>query len=228
MPVDGRLVRGDATRRAILERATDVASVEGLEGLSIGRLAADLELSKSGVFALFGSKEELQLAAIRFAGDIFADNVTRPTLEVEPGIGRLRALCENWLSYSERRIFPGGCFFFHAGAEFDARTGRVHEAVAEAGTAFSAFITRTAREAQDIGELRADIDVPLLAFELHALGRAANADSVLHGGIEPYRLARAGMRNRVGGAASTSRPPTASGPQGVPAARRWPGSASGD
>jgi len=202
MPVDGRLARGDATRRAILARATDVASIEGLEGLSIGRLAADLELSKSGVFALFGSKEELQLAAVRYAGDVFADNVARPTLEVEPGIGRLHALCENWLGYSERRIFPGGCFFFHAGAEFDARPGRVHDAVAEAGTAFSAFITHTAREAQDIGELRADVDVSLLAFELHALGRAANADSLLHGGIEPYRLARACLRNRIDSAAS--------------------------
>jgi AcrR family transcriptional regulator len=225
MPVDGRLVRGDATRRAVLERATDVASAEGLGGLSIGRLAADLELSKSGVFALFGSKEELQLAAIRFAGEVFADHVTRPALTTKAGIKRLRALCENWLDYSERRIFPGGCFFFHAGAEFDARPGRVHDAVAEAGTAFSAFITRTAREARDLGELRAEVDVSLLAFELHALGRAANADSVLHGKNEPYRLARACMRDRVDGAAS--RPPAAPAPRTAPPARRRPGSGSG-
>ncbi|MDT7725195.1 MAG: hypothetical protein QOI21_1771 [Actinomycetota bacterium] len=201
MPVDGRLLRGEATRRAVLARAVDVASVEGLDGLSIGRLATDLELSKSGVFALFGSKEDLQLAAVRFAGEIFGDNVARPALEVEPGIGRLRALCENWLDYSERRVFRGGCFFFHAGAEFDARPGRVHDAVAEAGRVFSALISRTAQEAQDLDELRPEVDVALLAFELHALGRAANADSVLHGGTEPYRLARTCMRNHVDAAA---------------------------
>jgi AcrR family transcriptional regulator len=201
MPVDGRLLRGDATRRAVLERAADVASIEGLEGLSIGRLATDLELSKSGVFALFGSKEELQLAAVRFASDVFAGNVTRPTLEVEPGIARLRVLCENWLDYSERRIFPGGCFFFNVGAEFDAQPGRIHDAIAKAGQAFSAFIARTAQEAKDAGELKLDADVALLAFELHALGRAANADSVMYGDLEPYRLARACMRNRVDEAA---------------------------
>jgi AcrR family transcriptional regulator len=201
MPVDGRLVRGDATRRVILAHAAATASVDGLEGLSIGKLAADLELSKSGVFALFGSKEELQLAAVRFACDVFADSVTRPALEVAPGIGRLRAVCENWLDYSARRVFPGGCFFFNAGAEFDARPGRVHDAVADAGRTFSGFIARTVQEAKDTGELRPDADVALLAFELHALGRAANADSVMHGGLEPYRLARVCMRNRVDEAA---------------------------
>ncbi|MEC3982320.1 TetR/AcrR family transcriptional regulator [Amycolatopsis sp. H20-H5] len=200
MPVDGRLVRGDATRRTVLKRAADVASVEGLDGLSIGRLAAELELSKSGVFALFGSKEELQLAAVRFAGEVFAASVVGPTSEVEPGIGRLRALCENWLDYSRRRIFPGGCFFFNVGAEFDARPGKVHDAVADASRGFAAFITGCVQEAKDLGELQADVS--RLAFELHALGRAANADAVMFGGTEPYDVARACMLDLLTAAAA--------------------------
>jgi len=204
MPVDGRLVRGDATRRTILAHASAVASVEGLDGLSIGKLATELELSKSGVFALFGSKEELQLAAIRFAADVFAENVARPALAIPPGSTRLRVLCEAWLDYSERRIFPGGCFFFNTGAEFDARPGRVHDAIADNGRAFAEFIARTAQEAKDAGELRPDTDIARLAFELHALGRAANADSVMYDDPEPYRLARLCMLSRVDDAAVTT------------------------
>lgn len=202
MPVDGRVARGDATRRIVLRRAVDIASVEGLEGLSLGRLATELELSKSGVFALFGSKEELQLAAIETASAIFAENVVGPTKQVEPGIARLRALCANWLDYSERRVFPGGCFFFNIGAEFDARTGRVHDAVANASRAFAEFIRTAVVEAKTAGHLRESVEVNRLTFELHALGRAANADSVMFGGTEPYALARAAITARLDDAAS--------------------------
>ncbi|MGW5721508.1 TetR/AcrR family transcriptional regulator [Amycolatopsis sp. NPDC003865] len=198
MPVDGRLARGDATRRLVLRRAADVASVDGLEGLSLGRLATELELSKSGVFALFGSKEELQLATIEAAFGIFEAHVVTPSREVGPGLPRLRAICENWLEYSEKRVFPGGCFFFNVGAEFDARPGRVHDAVASASGSFAAFIRETAVEAVALGHLDADPEV--LAFELHALGRAANADAVLHGGTKAYALARRAIRARLAGA----------------------------
>ena len=147
MPVDGRIARGDATRRMVLSRAVDVASVDGLDGLSLGRLATELELSKSGVFALFGSKEELQLATIEAALAIFGSHVVTPSRAVAPGLPRLRAACERWLAYSERRIFPGGCFFFNVGAEFDARPGRVHDAVAAASGSFAAFLREAAEEA---------------------------------------------------------------------------------
>ncbi|GAA4536270.1 TetR/AcrR family transcriptional regulator [Amycolatopsis samaneae] len=197
MPVDGRLARGDATRRAVLRHAVDVASVHGLDGLSLGGIATELSLSKSGVFALFGSKEDLQLATIKVADEIFAEHVLRPTAEVTPGIARLRALCDNWLSYCERRIFPGGCFFFNVGAEFDARPGRVHDAIAVAGKAFTRFITRTVTDAVRLGELAPGTDVARLAFTLHALGRAANADAVLHGGTDAYRLARECMHAQL-------------------------------
>jgi AcrR family transcriptional regulator len=196
VPVDGRVARGDATRRLVLRRAVDVASVDGLDGLSLGRLATELELSKSGVFALFGSKEELQLATVEAAFEIFRSYVVTPASEVPPGLPRLRAICENWLDYSEKRVFPGGCFFFNVGAEFDARLGRVHDAVAAANGSFAAFIRATALDAVTLGHV--DVDAEVLAFELHALGRAANADSVLGGGTAPYALARRAIRARLG------------------------------
>ena len=195
MPGDGRIARGDATRRLVLRRAVDVASVDGLAGLSLGRLATELELSKSGVFALFGSKEELQLATIDAALAIFRSHVVAPARAVPPGLPRLRAVCEKWLAYSEKRVFPGGCFFFNVGAEFDARPGRVRDAVAAASGSFAAFLLDTAREAVALGHIDAAPEV--LAFELHALGRAANADAVLGGGTRPYALARRAIRSRL-------------------------------
>jgi AcrR family transcriptional regulator len=195
VPGDGRIARGDATRRLVLRRAVDVASVDGLAGLSLGRLATELELSKSGVFALFGSKEELQLATIEAALDIFRSHVVTPARAVAPGLPRLRAVCEKWLDYSETRVFPGGCFFFNVGAEFDARPGRVHDAVAAASGSFAAFLREIAAEAVALGHVDADAEV--LAFELHALGRAANADAVLHGDAGFYILASRVIRARL-------------------------------
>jgi AcrR family transcriptional regulator len=116
--------RDDRARNTILRRAADIASQDGLEGLSIGRLATALGVSKSGLFGYFGSKEELQLATIRIAAGVYLDEVIRPALTVSPGLSRARRLCENWLSYSQRRVFPGGCFFFTVTAEFDAPEGR--------------------------------------------------------------------------------------------------------
>src|SRR3954447_10358898 len=108
---DGRIRRGDETRRTVLRRAVDLASVEGLDGVTIGRLAQELSISKSGLFAHFGSKEELQLATIRAARAIFARAVVEPAMAQQAGIVRLRALIEGWLDYSSGREFPGGCFF---------------------------------------------------------------------------------------------------------------------
>ncbi|MCR6487304.1 TetR/AcrR family transcriptional regulator [Amycolatopsis sp. OK19-0408] len=195
MPADGRLARGDATRRLVLRHAVDVASVDGLDGLSLGRLATELELSKSGVFALFGSKEDLQLATVEAALEIFRSYVVTPSLDVAPGLPRLRAICENWLDYSENRVFPGGCFFFNVGAEFDARPGRVHDAVAAASGSFAEFIRESCLEAVALGHV--DTDPEILAFELHALGRAANADAVLNGGTRAYTLARRAIGARL-------------------------------
>ncbi|OLZ67394.1 TetR family transcriptional regulator [Streptomyces sp. IMTB 2501] len=199
--VDGRVERGNRTRRLVLRRTVDIASVEGLEALTVGRLAAELELSKSGVFALFGSKQELQLATIREAARVYTERVLRPAAETPAGLGRVWRLCELWLEYSRGRVFPGGCFFYGAMAEFDARSGPVHDAVVRAQRDWSAHVERTIHEARTAGELRADADVPQLAFELVALLETANALSVLHDEETAYRRARVGIAERLRAAA---------------------------
>ena len=195
--VDGRVERGNRTRRAVLRRAVDIASVEGLEALSVGRLAGELELSKSGVFALFGSKQELQLATVREASRIFVVEVLEPVSEVAEGVERLRGLCEGWLRYSEQRVFPGGCFFFGVMAEFDAREGPVHDALVEAQRAWLGELERCTERARAAGELSADTDPAQLAFEVVALMETANAMSVLHGETTPYVRARRGIASRL-------------------------------
>src|ERR1700688_2657914 len=118
------------TRRAILQVAADIASAEGLEGLSIGRLAAELRMSKTGVFAHFGSKEQLQLATVETARQIFLERVVQPALKSPRGVSRLTAMLENWLAYVEKIVFRGGCFFAAASAEFDSRPGVIREQIA--------------------------------------------------------------------------------------------------
>ncbi|ANP50199.1 AcrR family transcriptional regulator [Streptomyces griseochromogenes] len=199
--LDGRVERGNRTRQLVLRRTVDIASVEGLEALTVGRLATELELSKSGVFALFGSKRELQLATVREAARIFTERVIRPAGEVPAGAGRVWRLCELWLEYSRGRVFPGGCFFYGVMAEFDARTGPVHDAVVRAQRDWSAHVERTLDEARGAGELRAGTDVAQLAFELIALLETANALSVLHDEETAYRRARAGIARRLRDAA---------------------------
>jgi AcrR family transcriptional regulator len=181
----------------VLRRAVDLASVEGLEALSLGRLAGDLGLSKSGVFALFGSKQELQLATIQVASRIYVTEVLEPASTAAPGLARLWRLCEAWLDYSQRRVFPGGCFFYGAAAEFDAREGPVHDALVAAQRSTYVSQDRCAAEARTVGELRTDTDAAQLAFELVALMETANALSVLHDEAAAYRRARLGIATRL-------------------------------
>ncbi|MET9245496.1 TetR/AcrR family transcriptional regulator [Nonomuraea sp. NPDC003709] len=189
--------RDERARNVILRRAADIASQDGLEGLSIGRLATELGVSKSGLFGYFGSKEELQLATIRTAMSVYVEEVVQPALTVPPGLGRVRRLCESWLSYSQRRVFPGGCFFFAVTAEFDARPGRVRDAVAAAGLDWIRFVTRTVDDARQLGELADDTDADQLAFELIAFMENANAVSLLHDDPNAYERARTAIRNHV-------------------------------
>ncbi|MFE5661759.1 TetR/AcrR family transcriptional regulator [Streptomyces sp. NPDC056517] len=194
---DGRVERGNQTRRLVLGRTMDIASVEGLDGLSLGRIATELQLSKSGVFALFGSKEELQLSTIRAAAAVFTENVVTPLKDVPPGARRVRELCRNWLAYSSDRVFAGGCFFYAVSAEFDARTGPVHDAVAQTRRDWNAYVETSLTEAQAVGDFAADLDVEQLAFEVIALMEAANAQSVLLGDPQTYDRAERGITARL-------------------------------
>ncbi|MFF1353444.1 TetR/AcrR family transcriptional regulator [Streptomyces sp. NPDC058297] len=200
--IDGRVARGNQTRQLVLKRAMQVASVEGLEGLSLGRLAGELKLSKSGVFALFGSKEDLQLATVRAAIEVYLEHVVQPARELPPGIDRLWRVCTNWLTYSRERVFPGGCFFYSTSAEYDARAGKVHDTLAAARTSWSSYLEQTIVEAQQAEEIAEGIDVPQLAFELVALLEMANAESVLHDEFTSYDKAATAILNRLRGAAT--------------------------
>ncbi len=159
----------------MLDRATALGSVEGLEVLSIGRLAAQLGLSKSGVIGHFGSKEELQLAAVETGIARFREEVWEPVARSEPGLTRLRLLAEAWLSYLERDVFPGGCFLTAASLEFDDRPGAVRDAIASAWRRWLDLIEHDAAVAQARGELAAmDLAPSQIAFQLHGYVFAAN------------------------------------------------------
>ena len=171
---DRRRQQGTQTRQAILRAAVDLASVEGLEGLSIGRLATELGMSKSGLFAHFGSKEELQLATIATARELFRETVLRPAFAVTPGVARLLALCQAWLDYGDRRLFRGGCFFAAATLEFDGRPGAVRDRLTQEMHDWLKLLARLIQQAQTQGELSTAIAPEQLAFELHALFWGAN------------------------------------------------------
>jgi AcrR family transcriptional regulator len=167
-------MKGDRTRNAILERAVDLASLEGLEGLTIGRLADELKMSKSGLFAHFGSKEELQLATIDLAKERFRDEVFKPALGTPRGYARLVAICRAWLDYIRRNVFAGGCFFAAASFEFDGRPGVVRDAIAKTMDEWIGAIEKAVRLAQDEGHLDPRVDPAQLAFEINAIFFGAN------------------------------------------------------
>jgi AcrR family transcriptional regulator len=167
-------MKGERTRQSILDRAVDLASVEGLEGLTIGRLAEELKMSKSGLFAHFGSKEDLQLAAVEAARVRYIDEVFRPALAQPRGYPRLQAICSSWLDYVRRGVFPGGCFFAAASFEFDGRPGSVRNAIAQTMDGWVGALEQAIRIAKDEGHLRDDVDPPQLAFEINSLFFGAN------------------------------------------------------
>ncbi len=189
---------GDRARARIVEHAAELASVEGLEGVSIGRLAKVTGVAKSSVHALFGSKEELQLATINAAGDSFITEVVTPVLaHTETGRERLLALCDGYLDYVERRVFPGGCFFVAVSAEVGARPGRVHDEVARLQGQWRDLLLAEARSALERGELPEGSDPAQLAFELGVVLAGTNLVAVLHDDDRAIARARAAVRNRL-------------------------------
>jgi AcrR family transcriptional regulator len=178
------------TRESILARAVDLASAEGLEGLTIGRLASAHSMSKSGLFAHFGSKEDLQLAVIEAARDVFVREVFGQDLPADPGLARLHGLARAWLAYIEGGLFRGGCFFAAASAEMDDRPGRVRDRVVELTRQWMEMLAREAAAADEAGHLEADTDPDQLAFELHAYVQEANWSFQLHGDSAAFARAR--------------------------------------
>src|SRR5207244_111563 len=149
---------GERTRAAILRQAVSLATVDGLEGLSIGNLAAALSMSKSGLYAHFGSKQELQLATVDAACQTFQVELIEPALAADPGLPQLVALCDAFFDHLERRTFPGGCFFAGAALEMGARPGRVHERVVAFQRSFVAVVRQFVAKAQELGQLPGDED----------------------------------------------------------------------
>ena len=186
--------KGDETRARILRHAAKVASRDGLEGLSIGELASALQMSKSGLFAHFGSKEELQIEVLRSAAVDFGEKVVRPALKQPRGPARLRSLFEAWLRWASAPETPGGCVFAGASFEMDDRPGPVRDYVAEQQRQLLDVLSRSARLGVEAGLLRNDLDCELLAFQLlglmlgfhHArrLLRQRNADAMARQAFE--------------------------------------------
>jgi AcrR family transcriptional regulator len=194
---DGREVRGEQTRRTILRRAANIASVEGLDGLSLGRLATDLGISKSGVFAHFGSKEDLQLATIAAAAEIFRGEVVSPAEEVPAGIGRVWRLSELKFDHLRRQVFAGGCFFVTVANEFDARPGRVRDEIARYLRRWRRYSENTLEDARALGQLDPGTDSQQLAFELEAFYQAGNGDALLYDDATAYDRARRAALDRL-------------------------------
>ena len=160
--------KGELTRAAILDVALDLSSRDGLEGLTIGLLADKMNMSKSGVFAHFGSREELQISVVHEYHDRFEQEVFYPALEAPRGIPRLRALFDNWMQRSSLEI-DSGCIYISGAVEFDDRTGPVRDALVESVSTWHAAMRRTIVQSVECGDLRADTDANQVLFEIHGL-----------------------------------------------------------
>src|SRR4051812_22610720 len=189
---------GERTRQAILRQAVSLATVDGLEGLSIGNLADRLGMSKSGLYAHFGSKEQLQLATVDQAERIFRAEVVEPALAAPPGLGQLLVVCDAYLDHLPRRTFPGGCFFAGAVLEMGSRPGAVKERVAAFQTGFTGLVRGFVRTALEQHELPGEEDADALTFELSGMILAANSTFILHDDPRVLELARRLVRRRLG------------------------------
>jgi AcrR family transcriptional regulator len=201
-PSDGRRARGMRSRAAILERSVQTASRDGLEGLTIGSLAADLGVHKSGVHALFGSKVELQLATLAAARAILVEHVISPALSSDAGLPRLQAIGEAWCDYLAADVFAGGCFLCAASAEMDGRPGPLRDAVAAVMREWIAVLGANIDAAIATRELAADTDPTALAFRLNALGMAANWQKQLLNDPSGIEHARSAWRAELSNAAA--------------------------
>lgn len=180
-PDDGRVARGQRTRTAIIDEAVQVASTDGLDGLSIARLADATGMAKSSVHAAFGSKESLQLATIARTREVLIDLVIRPGLAHPPGLDQLAAVGDAWFAYLEDDIFRGGCVLCAASTELDAHPGETRDALTAVMREWLDFLAGSVRAGIEDGTIRPEVDARRAALELHAIGFTANWHHQLFG-----------------------------------------------
>jgi AcrR family transcriptional regulator len=189
--------KGQRTRNSILEVAAALATEEGLEPLSIGRLAEATAMSKSGLFAHFGSKEELQLATVDHAAKLFVAEVIDPARSAPKGLARIWALCDHMIGYSERQVFPGGCFFAATSFEFNNRPGPVRDRIEEMIRSWLSYLEHAVEQAQEAGELNPNASAREVAFQLDAFAQAANAQYQLFRDPHVFEDARRAIQERL-------------------------------
>jgi AcrR family transcriptional regulator len=189
--------KGQRTRNSILEVAAALATEEGLEPLSIGRLAEATAMSKSGLFAHFGSKEELQLATVDHAATLFVGEVIDPARGAPKGLARIWALCDHMIGYAERQVFPGGCFFAATSFEFNNRPGPVRDRIEEMIRSWLSYLKHAVEQAQEAGELDPNASARAVAFQLDAFAQASNAQYQLFRDPQVFDDARRAIQERL-------------------------------
>jgi AcrR family transcriptional regulator len=191
------LTKGERTRQAILDTAAALATQEGLESLSIGRLAEATGMSKSGLFAHFGSKEELQLATVDHAGEMFVAEVIAPARAAPRGLARVWALCDHMIDYSKRQVFPGGCFFACTSFEFNNRPGPVRDQIEHMLRSWHSYLEHAVEQAQEAGELDPQQSAREIAFQLDAFAQSSNAQFQLFRESRVFDEARRAVHDRL-------------------------------
>ena len=189
--------KGQRTRNSILEVAAALATEEGLDPLSIGRLADATGMSKSGLFAHFGSKEELQLATVDHAAALFVAEVIDPARSAPKGLARIWALCDHMIGYSERQVFPGGCFFAATSFEFNNRPGPVRDRIESMIRSWLSYLEHAVEQAQEAGELDPKVSAREIAFQLDAFAQASNAQYQLFRDPQVFDDARRAIQERL-------------------------------
>lgn len=187
--------KGQASRAAILHTAAKLATTKGLIGLSIGDLATEVGMSKSGLYAHFKSKEELELATIATAAAIFDSEVLQPVTRVPAGTARLKALANSFLSHLERKVFPGGCFFAAVAAELDTHPGAARDRVLEVLNSWVALLRQCILDAQSLGQIDPRAEIDQAVFEVQAMLLAANFLFVMTNDSVRLAQARRGVEN---------------------------------
>jgi AcrR family transcriptional regulator len=212
--------KGQQTKAVIIDAALNLAAQIGLEGLSIGALAEVTQMSKSGVFAHFGSREELQISVVREYHARFEQEVFYPALKAERGLPRLRAMFANWMKRTSAEI-DSGCIYISGAVEFDDRTGPVRDALADSVNTWLAAMYRAVVQAKAEGHLRADADEKQIAFEIHALILALHYEARFLRSPESLERANIGFDNILARSLSADAPPVAASvSKSAPAARR--------